>query len=481
MKPSSPTAAGIAEAVSYAASHGIIVCHEKHATPGTNITHVPITYHPTPLHAASYHEAVRITPILNLLVSRIAADHSYLRRALFETAAVDPFTHRLMSLLGSSPPDADIYLGIYRYDYFVNVQNQQHSLRMVEMNCIAASFACLGTKTSEMHRFLASHPACNFDINMQNLPINHAIQSLARGIATAHTQYIRRHSPPSTVRTVVLLVGQPGERNSYDQDILRIAVWKEHQVEIIRLTLAQIIDQAFLDEYSNLYVTFPANTSHHVLVTTVYFRAGYSPDDYPSEKEWEARALIEKSLAAKCPSIAVQLVGTKKIQQILDLPGEVERFIDSKEDADAIRATFARQYSLSSTQEGAKAAKMAINNPDAFVLKPQREGGGNNLYGEQLKHALQSMSDNERAAYVLMDKIMPPVVKSVLIRDGEPIYTDIVSEFGVYGVHVMNGTDHVENESGGTLLRSKPASQDDGGVAAGVAVLDSPLLVDYTG
>jgi len=23
----------------------------------------------------------------------------------------------------------------------------------------------------------------------------------------------------------------------------------------------------------------------------------------------------------------------------------------------------------------------AISNPDAFVLKPQREGGGNNLYG----------------------------------------------------------------------------------------------------
>jgi hypothetical protein len=34
------------------------------------------------------------------------------------------------------------------------------------------------------------------------------------------------------------------------------------------------------------------------------------------------------------------------------------------------------------------------------------------------------------------------------------------------------------NESGGFLLRSKSAAIDDGGVAAGVAVLDAPYLLD---
>lgn len=28
---------------------------------------------------------------------------------------------------------------------------------------------------------------------------------------------------------------------------------------------------------------------------------------------------------------------------------------------------------------------MAMENPDRFVLKPQREGGGNNMYGDEIK------------------------------------------------------------------------------------------------
>ena len=35
----------------------------------------------------------------------------------------------------------------------------------------------------------------------------------------------------------------------------------------------------------------------------------------------------------------------------------------------------------------------AISHPDLYVLKPQREGGGNNFYGAQLATALQEMSD----------------------------------------------------------------------------------------
>lgn len=40
-----------------------------------------------------------------------------------------------------------------------------------------------------------------------------------------------------------------------------------------------------------------------------------------------------------------------------------------------------------------------------------------------------------------------------------------------------NGTQTLVDEVAGLLLRTKAASQNDGGVAAGVAVLDSPYLV----
>ena len=36
----------------------------------------------------------------------------------------------------------------------------------------------------------------------------------------------------------------------------------------------------------------------------------------PVSAEWEARVLVESSLAIKCPNIALHLCGTKKVQQV---------------------------------------------------------------------------------------------------------------------------------------------------------------------
>ena len=45
--------------------------------------------------------------------------------------------------------------------------------------------------------------------------------------------------------------------------------------------------------------------------------------------------------------------------------------------------------------------------PDKYVLKPQREGGGNNLYGEQLKDRLARREG--LSAFILMQRIRPPI------------------------------------------------------------------------
>merc|ERR1712087_1022893 len=86
-------------------------------------------------------------------------------------------------------------------------------------------------------------------------------------------------------------------------------------------TLREVLEQGRLDESTNRL------SLNGVEVSVAYFRAGYTPDDYHSEKEWQGRLLLERSLAIKCPSVAYQLVGAKKIQQALAKPGIVEKFI----------------------------------------------------------------------------------------------------------------------------------------------------------
>eukprot|EP00128_Syssomonas_multiformis_P015514 Colp12_sorted_trinity150504_noHs@4863 len=121
---------------------------------------------------------------------------------------------------------------------------------------------------------------------------------------------------------------------------------------------------------------------------------------------------------------------------------------------------------------------MALKEPHKYVLKPQREGGGNNLYGQQLAQALGSMPASERSAYILMDRIVTPPTLNYQYVDEQLFSTNVVSELGVFGTLITRGSEIVHNRVGGYLMRTKSADKEDGGVAAGVAVLDSPLLVD---
>lgn len=83
-------------------------------------------------------------------------------------------------------------------------------------------------------------------------------------------------------------------------------------------------------------------------VAVVYFRCGYAPDQYPSADgcEWNARLMIERSRAIKCPNIAYHLAGTKKVQQVLAQPGILEFLLEDEEKAARLKEVFTRLYSL---------------------------------------------------------------------------------------------------------------------------------------
>ncbi|XP_054429828.1 glutathione synthetase isoform X2 [Pteronotus mesoamericanus] len=133
------------------------------------------------------------------------------------------------------------------------------------------------------------------------------------------------------------------------------------------------------------------------------------------------------------------------------------------------------QYNLQG-EEGDQAIAEALAAPSRFVLKPQREGGGNNLYGEEMVQALERLKDSEeRASYILMEKIEPEPFGNCLLRPGSPArVSQCISELGIFGVYVRQGEILVMNKHVGHLLRTKAIEHADGGVAAGVAVLDNP-------
>lgn len=63
---------------------------------------------------------------------------------------------------------------------------------------------------------------------------------------------------------------------------LQQVIWERHKIRTVRLTLAQIAERGALDANGQLRVD-------DAEVAVAYFRAGYSPDDYPTDLEWKAR------------------------------------------------------------------------------------------------------------------------------------------------------------------------------------------------
>ena len=280
-----------------------------------------------------------------------------------------------------------------------------------------------------------------------------------------------------SAEAVVLFIVEDVTYNICDQKFHEFEIRRQNpDVFVLRKSLTQMASEARLDGEKRLWVGDKE-------VAVVYFRCGYSPDQYPTEDEWEARLTIERSKAVKSPSIHLHLAGTKKVQQELAKKGVLRRFLEPDQ-AESVESIFTGLYSLDfGSPEADRALEMAVKAPEKFVVKPQREGGGNNVYGKDIPAFLNGIKDSEeRNAYILMDRIEPPRTMNYLVRPGgksaQPDLTEVISELGVFGYIIGSSEEVMSNEQVGHMLRTKLSNVDEGGVAAGSGALDSVYLVD---
>jgi len=506
----------IIERVQWCLTHGIVMANKKDnidpliqskasLSSLQSVQHAPFSLYPYQYPLQSFNKAIKLSCIFNKVIDRISRNTSWLLNTLKSTASGDPFTGRLLDIYDTINKEGikqHVALGLLRSDYMLHIQdNDPRTFLQVEINTIASSFGSLSTKISEMHR--------SFEVN-RNIPENIALDELCDGLAAAHYEYIRQikklqlYNNNYHNKIQILMIIQPGEANFADQRLLHLQLVKKYRnsISLKRVTLAEMYNHGSINQTtSELY--YDGNP-----VSVVYFRSGYTPDDYPTDKEWDARLMIERSFSIKCPNIGYHLAGTKKVQEVISTKEILTNFVDSTEDLTALLECFAGLHNLdiinqsdSIIKEVENTKKKVLASPSSFVMKPQREGGGNNIYGNDIVNALSTMSDQEIAAYIIMERIQPPSQNAILIRNGAIIEASCHCELGIYGIFIGDGSDesynapdsewrqvidlndvtatsstHV-NRFGGYLLRVKPNTSDEGGVAAGYAVLSSVDLV----
>lgn len=495
------------DARDYALAHGLVyraLPNKSGERPPQDTTiHAPVSLLPTPFPRFLFNKAMELQPLFNQLYARLALDVNFIQSIMEDTVVhVDAFQAELYKIWRSVLQEGltqHAQLGLFRSDYLMHsTLDAGLELKQVEFNTISASFGPLCTRTSAMHHYLldkGAYEALSPVLRKENMPENQALDTLAAGLIDAHNYYIdESRDAQHAVKPAILFVVQWEERNTFDQRAIEAALMEKQRIPVIRATFEELASTASLHGNERVLVVQSPVSHAPIEISVVYFRSGYSPEDY-SKTAWETRLMLERSHAIKCPSIAMQLVGSKKAQQVLAEPGVLERYVGN--DAGQLRLSFAQLWPLDpKTELGREALRRAREEPQNYVLKPQREGGGHNIYREDIPPALDAMErrDKERAArgettvkeceaYILMSLINVPAHRgSLLMRAGQSTSTsehvrDTVSELGVYGTVLFTPEHLVENRSGGYLLRTKAKESNEGGVAVGFSVIDTPVLV----
>ena len=429
--------------------------------PDGQLSHAPFSLSPYSISAADLQEMTELTSYFSELMIRISQDWEFLAQYLSPISKTDPFLKMLLDLRGHEVTQSKQLL-VQRNDFFLvkdelsnSLQGSSSALRQVELNTVSASFPFLITQLARLHQTLSEQN------KLEQIIPNNPLIPVVDAFAKAVQDY-------GLTDSVMMLVSQPAESNRFDQLGLEQLLWEKYKIQTLRKTLTEIYESGSLRE-GHLIIAGKK-------VALTYYRAGYTPDDFRSSEALKGRQLIETSSTIQIPDLPMQLAGMKKIQQVLTRPEILSAFV-SKEITQRFLKTFAAMHSLDEiieTPDGAlRASAWAAKNPDKYVLKPQREGGGNNYFGKDIPIKLADMQPEEQDAYVLMEKIEAETHPAILVVNGYAETLTSVSEVGRYGICFTENGVVESNEDVGYLVRTKAENVNEGGVCAGFACLNS--------
>jgi glutathione synthetase len=459
---------------------------------------VGTTIFPTLFPKELFHEAHALQKAYNKLYAAVAEDDEWLFDVLKELFDVDDLASTLWEIYQEVKEEGfvqDLTLGIFRSDYMMHVNLVESShrpeLKQVELNTVSCAGGVHTNRVSDMHRHLhrtgAYQPLVSKDtiISSSSLPLNLTLKTISAGLSAAHREYGRPKSAAMT-ETCILFIVAADNFNIADERPIEYALWDEG-IPSYRVSWGHdILAHTSLSPTREL-LYHPTSRSVAMEVSVVYFRAGFEIHEY-NDIGRMARLQLEKSRAIKSPSILSHLTGFKKVQQALTIPGVLKRFV-SPDEVVKIWSTFAPMYPLDDSPSGQQAKKLALEPKTArnHVLKPSLEGGGHNVYGEEIVAFLKRTPEELWQSYILMEKINPPLLNNFMMSSRGLYEGPVISELGIFGVCLWKRVQRGESKRAEMVtdlapswsLRTKDASVDEMSVVKGYGCFDSPVLVDW--
>ncbi len=473
----------IEDACEWALMHGVAFRQSDNTA-----RHCPFSIAPMTMEREVYEHLLKVTPLITKLISNVSEDHGFLQSSLSDMAQADPFFGRLMELHQQAHGSAGERLNparqpllLMRTDF---MDDRQHGAKVIEFNGIAAGMAPFGQRATEFHSFMQNQwPETykNWLEDQSATPAeNQDLTQLAYGIANAARQVkidFKEQDKP-----VFLMVVQKNEDNVYDQHLLEVELQKQG-IRTVRRTFEQLSCQLSSGDNQRLLLKDVG------AVDVVYLRAGYQYSDYwaPELNESvcchtlsQTRLFMEQHHVAMNATISQQLATSKTMQMLLTMmpAAEYARWGLTLEEAELVKSVLADMKPI--TNEAIEWFNTQADKQE-WVLKNQGEGGGHCVFGDDISEQLSQLKPEEYDAWALMQRLYPHErdVPTIAVRDTQQtLVTDLVSEVGLFTAYYKGEPVTELDGYAGYLIRSKPASENEGGIHSGKGILDSLTLIE---
>ncbi|MFA0002335.1 glutathione synthase [Vibrio splendidus] len=450
--------------------------------------HCPFSLAPMTMERKVYEHLLKVTPLITKLISNVSEDHDFLQSSLSDMAKADPFFGRLMELHQQAHGSAGERLNparqpllLMRTDF---MDDRQHGAKVIEFNGIAAGMAPFGQRATEFHSFMQNQWPNVYNDWLEDPSAtpaeNQGLTQLAYGIANAARQVKTDFKEQD--KPVFLMVVQKNEDNVYDQHLLEVELQKQG-IRTIRRTFEQLSCQLSSGDNQRLLLKDVG------AVDVVYLRAGYQYSDYwaPELNESvcchtlsQTRLFMEQHHVAMNATISQQLATSKTMQMLLTMmpAAEYARWGLTLEEAELVKSVLADMKPI--TSETIEWFNTQADKQE-WVLKNQGEGGGHCVFGDDISEQLSQLKPEEYDAWALMQRLYPHErdVPTIAVRNTQQtLVTDLVSEVGLFTAYYQGEPVTEFGGYAGYLIRSKPASENEGGIHSGKGILDSLTLIE---
>lgn len=469
--------------------------------------HLPFSLLPAMIDIGNYENLCKISKYLHKFIDGMSRDVQFLIQTLKPILTNDVFLSRYIEIyerqLKLNEFNQPISMGIYRTDY---MQNADMKWGQIEINVagVGGFFAaqkmndlrrwsihryagiCLPIYNNDNGKIINNHTNdCTNDMKEDGntrifLPNVTSFDCCVRTLATA-AKLVHPLKP-----LVMIIHPINTETGIIDQSAIDFELFNKYNVVCIRRSMRDLCKgrikldvetkELIVDDVHRISCVF-----HHQNQTSYYLK---SFENEGFDNCMNVIQIIEFSTAIK-QNMGYTLMGTKIIQALystFSLDNNILYRYLEKSEAQLIQKYCFNVYCLDVRLD--KNASIVIadaqKNYNNYVLKPNRDGGGNNFFDEEVKIQIDKMLMNENAnalsAYILMEKIDAISFDAWFVNQRQCSKIKSNAEVGIFSCYLASESIIYVDEVCGSYCKTKNITANEAGIKAGNGVIDSCIL-----